>query len=188
MKKDKNRVCPVELSGSLDTRMRRWLQNPKKILNPYVKEGMRVIDFGCGPGFFSVWIAQTVGEKGKVIAADLQQGMLDKLKDKIAGTALKERIQIVKCDKDNINVGEKVDFILAFYVVHEVPDKENLFTSFKNVLKDDGKVLIVEPKLFHVSKKEFASTISEAENAGFRSSTGPGLAFCHSSILQIRNN
>ncbi|MGD8306969.1 MAG: class I SAM-dependent methyltransferase [Ignavibacteria bacterium] len=188
MKEDKNRVCPVELSRSLDTKMRRWLQNPKKILAPYVKEGMRVLDFGCGPGFFTIWMAEVVGEKGKVIAADLQLGMLEKLRDKISGTSLSERIQAVKCDKDNINVNEKVDFILAFYVVHEVPEKENLFTSLKNILNDDGKVLVVEPKLFHVSKKEFALTISKAEKAGFNSSIGPRLAFCHSSILQIGDN
>jgi hypothetical protein len=52
MKEDKNRVCPVELAGSLDNRFRRWIQNPYKILSPYVKEGMKVLDVGCGPRFF----------------------------------------------------------------------------------------------------------------------------------------
>jgi len=35
-----NRVCPVEKAGSLDSRFRRWLQNPEKILAPYVKKAM----------------------------------------------------------------------------------------------------------------------------------------------------
>jgi len=188
VKEDKNRVCPVELSRSLDTRMRRWLQNPKKILAPYIKEGMSVLDFGCGPGYFTIWMGKVVGEKGKVIAADLQEGMLEKLREKIAGTSIKEIIKTVKCDEDDINVSEKVDFILAFYVVHEVPDKENLFNSFNKILNDNGKVLVVEPKFFHVSKKEFASTISKAEKAGFKPFSGPRLAFCHSSILQIRKD
>jgi len=188
MKEDKNRVCPVERSGSLDNKLRKWLQKPQKILSPYIKEGMKVLDVGCGPGFFSVEIAKMVGANGKVIAADLQEGMLQKIRDKIAGTALDKIIQPVKCEEDNINIKEKVDFILAFYMVHEVPDKAKLFESFKGILNDDGKVLIVEPKLFHVSKKEFASTISDAGKAGFKSSPGPRLAFCHSSILQIRND
>ena len=55
------RVCPVEKADRLDTRIRRWLQNPQKILKPYIKEGMTVLDFGCGPGFFSVDMAQMVG-------------------------------------------------------------------------------------------------------------------------------
>jgi len=46
-----NRVCPVERAGVLDHRIRRWLQDPQKILRPYVEEGMTVLDIGCGPGF-----------------------------------------------------------------------------------------------------------------------------------------
>ena len=43
-------VCPVERAGGLDNRLRRWVHNPHKILGPYVKEGMTVMDVGCGPG------------------------------------------------------------------------------------------------------------------------------------------
>jgi hypothetical protein len=43
-----NRVCPVERAGSLDLSIRRWFQSPRKILAPYVKEGMTVLDFGGG--------------------------------------------------------------------------------------------------------------------------------------------
>jgi hypothetical protein len=46
---DRNKhVCPVELAGSLDNKIRRWLQNPQKILASYLKEGMTVLDIGCG--------------------------------------------------------------------------------------------------------------------------------------------
>ena len=72
---DRNkRVCSVEISGSLDNRIRKWLQNPQKILRPYIEEGMTVLDVGCGPGFFSIDIAQMVGKSGRVIASDLQEG------------------------------------------------------------------------------------------------------------------
>jgi len=62
MEPERNRVCPVELAGSLDNKIRRWLQNPQKILDPYVKEGMKVLDLGCGPGFFSTAMAKMVGK------------------------------------------------------------------------------------------------------------------------------
>jgi ubiquinone/menaquinone biosynthesis C-methylase UbiE len=74
----KNRVCPTAIAGYLDNRFRRWFQNPRKILGPYIKEGMTVLDLGCGPGFFSIDIAQMVGKSGRVIASDLQVGMLHK--------------------------------------------------------------------------------------------------------------
>jgi ubiquinone/menaquinone biosynthesis C-methylase UbiE len=185
MKADRNRVCPVELADSLDSRIRRWLQNPQRILSPFIKEGMKVLDVGCGPGFFSVELAKMVGSRGKVYAVDLQEGMLQKLRIKIRGTSLEMIIQPIKCEKDEIVVPEKVDFILAFYMVHEVPDKDKLFTALKIFLNANGKFLIVEPKLFHVSKKEFASTIGKAEAAGFKAEKGIRLPFSFSSILRI---
>jgi len=185
MNEDRYRVCPVELANSLDSKIRRWLQNPQKILSPYVKEGMKVLDVGCGPGFFSVELAKMVGTNGKLYAVDLQEGMLKKIQDKIRGTPLEKIIQPIKCERDEIVVPEKVDFILAFYMVHEVPDKDKLFTTLKNFLNEQGEFLIVEPKLFHVSKKEFASTIRKAEKAGFIAAEGPKLTFSFSSVLKI---
>jgi ubiquinone/menaquinone biosynthesis C-methylase UbiE len=174
----------VELAGSLDNRIRRWLQDPRKILGPYVKEGMTVLDIGCGPGFFSIEMAEMVGKKGKVVSADLQEGMLQKLRDKVQGTELEERISLVQCEKERIDIPERVDFILAFFMVHEVPDKNSLFKQLKDILKQDGQFLLVEPKLFHVSKKEFESTTTVAERNGFTVYQGPKLPFCWSAVLK----
>jgi len=184
MNDERNRVCPVELANSLDSKIRTWLQNPQKILSPYVKEGMKVLDVGCGPGFFSVELAKMVGTGGQVYAVDLQEGMLQKLRDKIHGTPLEKNIQPIKCKQDEINVPEKVDFILAFYMVHEVPNKDKFFAALKYILKENGKFLIVEPKFFHVSKKEFDSTIDKAEAVGFKAVKGPKLSFSFSAILK----
>ena len=184
MGNDKNRVCPVELAGSLDNRIRRWVQDPEKILAPFVGEGMTVLDVGCGPGFFSVELAKMVGEKGKVLAVDMQEGMLQKLAGKIRGTELEERIKMVKCGEDSINVSEKIDFGLAFYMVHEVPDKERFFRELKSILSEQGRILLVEPKLFHVSRREFEATTGVAENAGFVIVQGPRLFLSHSAVLK----
>ncbi|MBK6913562.1 MAG: class I SAM-dependent methyltransferase [Ignavibacteriales bacterium] len=184
MNNDRSRVCPVELANSLDNKIRRWLQNPQKILSPYVKEGMKILDVGCGPGFFSVELAKIVGAHGKVYSVDLQEGMLQKLRNKINGTPLEQIIQLIKCEKDKIVVPEKVDFILAFYMVHEVPDKDKLFATLKKFLNDGGEFLIVEPKLFHVSKKEFDSTIEKAKAVGFNAVKGPKLPYSFSALLK----
>jgi ubiquinone/menaquinone biosynthesis C-methylase UbiE len=186
MDNERNRVCPVELANSLDNKIRKWLQNPQKILAPYVKEGMTVLDVGCGPGFFSVEMAKMVGRSGKVISADLQEGMLQKLRTKIKGTELEERITLIKCDKDKINISGKVDFILTFYMVHEVPEKNSFFKQLKNSLNENGQYLIVEPKLFHVSQKEFEATTMLAEKNGFKVYAGPKLPLSWSALL--RNN
>ncbi len=69
-------------------------------------------------------------------------------------------------------------------MVHEVPDKESFFKELKYILDERGQLLIVEPKLFHVSKKEFELTIKIAENNGFKSYQGPKLPFSWSAILK----
>jgi len=176
MSRRRNRICPVEISGSLDTRLRRWIQNPQKILGPYIKSGMTVLDLGCGPGFFTVDMAEMVGGSGRVIASDLQEGMLQKLGNKIRGTAIEERIILHKCAKDKIDLFEPVDFILLFYMVHEVSDQEAFFNELVTILKPNGQVLMVEPP-FHVSEKAFKNTIEIANNAGFSIADRPKSLF-----------
>jgi ubiquinone/menaquinone biosynthesis C-methylase UbiE len=183
MSDDRIRVCPVERAGSLDNKLRKWFQNPQKILSPYIKAGMKALDVGCGPGFFSIEIAKMVGSNGKVFSVDLQEGMLQKIRAKIKGTQLEKIIIPIKCEQDAINVPEKVDFILAFYMVHEVPDKDKLFAALWALLDDNGQFLIVEPKMFHVSKAEFGITKEKAEQAGFKVSPGPKLPFSFSAVL-----
>ena len=179
----KNRVCPVEKAGSLDNRIRRWFQNPQKILRPYIKEGMTVLDIGCGPGFFSIDMAHMVGKTGRVIASDLQEGMLQKVREKIKGTKFEERIKLHKCEENKIGVPDHVDFVLLFYMVHEVPDKGRFFDEIEAILRPNGQVLIVEPP-FHVSKSAFEETIKKAKDVGFTDSEGPNMIFHKTVILK----
>jgi ubiquinone/menaquinone biosynthesis C-methylase UbiE len=179
----KNRVCPVELAGSLDNRIRRWLQDPGKILAPHIKEGMTVLDMGCGPGFFSIELARLVGKSGRVIASDLQEGMLQKLRKKIQGTELEERITLHKCEKNKTGLAEEVDFVLAFYMIHEISDLEEFFNEIKSILKSNGELFIVEPP-FHVSKKAFEGTIKKAREAGFTLIERPKVRFGRTVVLR----
>lgn len=144
---------------------------------------MTVLDFGCGPGYFTIPMAEMVGVNGIVIATDLQDGMLQKLKEKIDGTTIADRITLHKCEAHQIGISENVDFILAFYVIHEVPEKEKLFAEFFTILKPGGKLFIVEPP-FHVSKKALVETINKAETAGFTEVERPRIPFNKAVVLK----
>jgi ubiquinone/menaquinone biosynthesis C-methylase UbiE len=179
----KNRVCPVELAGSLDMAIRRWLQNPRMILEPYINEGMTVLDLGCGPGFFTLEMAQLVGHSGRVIAVDLQQGMLEKVREKFKGTKLENRITLHQCSESEIGVSDQIDFTLAFYIVHEIPDKESFFSEIATILRPGGRMLIVEPPL-HVSRSDFEKTLVIARKTGFATMKGPKVFVSKTAILK----
>jgi ubiquinone/menaquinone biosynthesis C-methylase UbiE len=181
--KDKDRICPVEKAGGLDNKIRRLLQNPQKILKPYINKGMTVLDLGCGPGFFSIEIANLLFDTGKVIAADLQEGMLDRVRKKINGTELEQRITLHKCQEESIDLDQKVDFVLAFYMVHEVPNQDKLFKELKSILKPNGQIFIIEPK-FHVSKKSFDSMIDRIISIGLEIKDSPKVFFSRTIVLE----
>ena len=185
MNSEKNRVCPVELAGGLDNRVRRLLQNPRKLLDHYIGPGMTVLDLGCGPGFFSIEIAKMLMDSGKVIAADLQEGMLKKVSKKIRGTELERRIEIHKSEATKIGVAEPVDFVLVFYMIHEVPDQETLLEELKSILKPNGKIYIIEPK-FHVSKKSFEAMSAKIKSLGFEVIESPKVFFSRTVLLTLK--
>jgi ubiquinone/menaquinone biosynthesis C-methylase UbiE len=179
-----NHYCHVEHAGILDNWFRKLFQNPNKILKKYISDGMSVLDFGCGPGYFTIPAANLVGNKGKVVAADFQEGMLDIVKKKIQGTHYENKIVLHKCDADSTGIKEKFDFILAFWVVHETPNAENFLKEMADLLKPGGRFLIAEPS-FHVKMKDFLSTISLAENSGLKLIVQPRMFFSRAVLLEL---
>lgn len=179
---DNKRICPVECAGGLDNRFRKIIQNPRKILKPYIKKGMTVLDIGCGPGFFTLEIASLLEGTGKVIAADIQKGMLDKLSNKIKGTILEDRIQLHEVHDNNIGIKEQVDFVFAFYMVHEVPDKKSFFKEIRTIINPGGKMLIVEP-VFHVNGKAFKEMAILLQESGFKSGSAKTRIFFSRSLV-----
>jgi len=166
MHEHNHEVFSVKKAKYLTRWFRNILQNPHRILNPYIKNGMVVLDFGCGPGFFTIEAAKLVGEKGKVLAVDLQQGMLDLLAEKVKGSDIEKRIILYKCETDKIGINEKVDVVIAFHVVHEVPDKIIFLNETKNILNSGGILYLSEPK-HRVNQNEFDDTIKIAKKQGF---------------------
>jgi ubiquinone/menaquinone biosynthesis C-methylase UbiE len=175
-------VCPATLSGSLDNFLRRLLHKPEMILKPYINKGMVVLDMGCGPGYFTPEMARLVGEEGWVIAADLQQAMLDLMVKKITGLNLEKRVEPHLCQSETIGINTKVGFILLFWMVHEVPDQLKFFNELRMILNPDGKILVAEPKI-HVTKKSFSAMTAKLESAGFQICDHPSIAISRSLVL-----
>lgn len=159
------RVCPFQIAFLLDNWIRQRFQNPDKIIGEYIAVGDTVVDVGCGPGFFTIDMAQIVGPTGQVVAVDLQPGMLARVKKKAIRCGVADRIVTHLCRANGIDLQWSADFILAFYMVHETPDPAGFFEEAKSMLKRGGKLLVVEPKM-HVRQASFESMLKDADRAG----------------------
>ena len=159
-------VCPWWLAYGFDHRLRRLFQNPEKILKPYVRRGMTVVDIGCGMGFFSIAMAKLVGENGTVISVDLQQKMLDILGKRAENAKSQNNIIKHKCEQNNIGISQNADFVLTFWMVHEVPDKKALLKQIYSTLNPAGQYLLVEPKI-HTKKEQFNEIVTQCKQLGF---------------------
>ena len=163
------KVCPAWVGYFLASPVRKLIHPPHTILSPYVKEGMTVLDIGCGMGFFSIPLAQMVGAPGKVICVDMQEKMLKGLQKRSQKAGVSTRIETRFCSQETIglqDLAEKIDFALAFAVVHEVPDPARFFAELIATIVPSGGVLLAEPK-GHVSEEEFIKTLSMAKRQGF---------------------
>lgn len=159
-------VCPWWLCFTFDNIFRRLIQDPYKILKPYIKKGDTILDVGPGMGYFTISLAQLAGVEGRVIAVDIQEKMLRALKKRAEHAGVGKHIIIHLCSPDFLGIKEKVNFILAFWMVHEVPDRKLFLNELFSALEDNGTFLLVEPSI-HVRGVDFEETVNLALQAGF---------------------
>lgn len=179
-----HRVCPRWLCFTFDNWIRRRLQNPDQIIKPYVRAGDTVLDVGPGIGFFTIPMACLVGDGGRVIAVDIQDKMLAAISKRALSAGVAKRITTQLAGPVSLNVAVPADFILAFWMAHEVPDQQRFFAQLHGVLKSDGRFLLVEPKL-HVSRAQFEAAITMAQKAGFRLTDRPDIPLSHGALFGI---
>lgn len=179
------KVCPVWVGHLLASPVRKLFQNPEKMLSSFVEEGMKVLDIGCAMGFFSLPLARMVGSNGKVVCVDVQEKMIRSLEKRARKAGLSSRIETRTCRHHALGLDdlkEEIDFALASAVVHEVPDASRFFSETYEMMKPNGRLLIVEPK-GHVSKKAFDMTVSVAEQSGFKVIKNPRIRRSRSILL-----
>lgn len=163
----KQHVCDARFAFTLYNSFRKYLQDPVAILREYIEPGTTVLDIGCGPGYFTIPIALMTGAAGTVYAVDIQEEMLQKMEQRAVHEGVRTRIRPVLCAPGDITVRDRVDFILTFWMVHEVPDRPGLFRQITAVMKPESRYLLVEPKI-HVGKKQYGMIVDAALAAGLQ--------------------
>jgi ubiquinone/menaquinone biosynthesis C-methylase UbiE len=133
-----------------------WLMRPerqeeehcKQLLSALkIKPGQVVCDMGCGSGFYTVRMAKLVGEKGTVLAVDIQPEMLSLL-DKTAKRAGTKHIKPVLGTPIDPNLPDgEVDLILLVDVYHEFGYPEQMLAAMRKSLKPGGRIALAEFRL-----------------------------------------
>ena len=175
-------VCPWWLAYTFDNRIRKLFQNPDNILKQFVKEGFVALDIGCGMGSFSIAMAKLTGNKGKVIALDIQEKMLEVMKKRAGREGVLDRIVPHLAAGKDLKLKTKVDFAISVWMVHEVPDKKRFLKQVYNALKPKGKYLIIEPKL-HTGGKYMEELENLCKAAGFRILEKPSVPLSRALLL-----
>jgi ubiquinone/menaquinone biosynthesis C-methylase UbiE len=185
--KDNTHVCPWWLCFTFDNPIRKIIHDPVKILDPYVHKGDTAIDIGPGMGYFSIPMAELVGPSGHVTAIDIQPKMLSALTARAQKKGVSDRIKTHLAGPDSIGFYEKADFILAFWMAHEVPDQQRFFSEIRDLMKPQGLFLLVEP-LIHVSRKSFSRALETATQLGFSIKEYPEISMSQSVLFTLGKN
>ena len=178
-------VCPWWLGYFHLGPLRWWRQNPRRILEPWVRPGMTVVDVGCAMGYFTLPLARLIGPTGRVVAVDLQARMVRALERRARRAGLSQMIETRRCGTDSLGLADLagcVDFALVFAVAHEVPDVGKLMAELAALLAAEGRVLLAEPS-GHVSAEEFAASIAAARSAGLAVEAQPAIARSRAAVL-----
>jgi len=182
----KHGVCPWWVGYLLASPVRRLWQDPVRVLTPYVRPGMTVLEPGPGMGFFTMEIARLAGPSGRAVAVDVQPRMIEALKRRAKKAGLLDRIDARVCNSESMGLADldrSVDFVFACAMVHELPSPAAFFAECAKAMKPGATLLLAEPA-GHVSEAEFAEQIKAAGDAGLGLIERPNIKRCTAALLR----
>jgi ubiquinone/menaquinone biosynthesis C-methylase UbiE len=132
---------PESMAFTLNNRIRRLLEPPDRLISKLdLRPNDVVMDYGCGPGFFTVPLAKVVS---RTIAVDVSPRMLD-----IAASNARKNgatIELLRTDGTEIKLEDgTVDLIFLNHVFHEIADRARVLSEFRRIMKRSGRLAIVE--------------------------------------------
>ncbi len=122
--------------------------NPKKFCS-YVKNGQVVADIGCGPGFYTLALADCIGNEGKIYAVDSDEKVIKALKKKLEKHSY-NNIETHASSATDLNFieDESVDFVLANGLLCSIAPQqlESALREMKRILKPIGQAYLSAAK------------------------------------------
>jgi ubiquinone/menaquinone biosynthesis C-methylase UbiE len=137
---------------TLILRLRDIFNPPQKILRQIeeIRPGAHILDYGCGPGSYSMAASKLVGPTGKVYAVDIHPLAVIGVEKKIAEKGI-PNIETLLTDS-NLGIPDaSVDVVLLIYVLHDFKEPGSILSELERVLKPDG-ILVVKDQNLDINK------------------------------------
>jgi len=126
-----------------------FLKPEETIKELSIKQGMRIADFGCGAGYFTIPLAEMVGQKGKVYAFDILKTALESVRSRAKSAGLLN-IETVWSNLETLNASklknESIDLVLLANILFQSSKKADIIKEAKRILKRGGKLVVIEWK------------------------------------------
>jgi SAM-dependent methyltransferase len=138
--------CPVWLRWlvELDNPFTRTNRAGVIVQHLELEPGMTVLDMGCGPGRVTLPVARRIGPRGRVVAMDIQEGMLRRAREKAHAENLRN-IQFLQAGAGEGKLGQaEYDRVLLVTVLGEIPDREAAMREIHAALKPGGLLSVTE--------------------------------------------
>jgi len=169
--------APAFIGRFLDSNIRRAMQPPAALIRRSgIQPGMRVLEIGCGSGAYTLEIARAVGAAGKVVALDIQPGMLEQLKNKLArseNTDIRNIEPLLASAYQLLFQDGSFDATFMITVLQEIPDKGRALAEVRRTLRPGGIVAVTE-WLFDPDYPLKQTTLRLLREAGFENIDSSG--------------
>jgi ubiquinone/menaquinone biosynthesis C-methylase UbiE len=141
----RHKFDPTHRKMLLDPERARYLPAREILARFPVKAGDVAADIGCGPGYFTVFLAEAVGPEGRVHAVDTEPAMLDDLRDRLRARP-DLRVDVVPSSEERIPLpDDSVDFAFLACVLHELNGPGTLREAAR-ILRPTGALGVVDWK------------------------------------------
>jgi len=124
-----------------------------------IKEGLNVLDYGCGPGSYIKAVAELVGKSGKIYALDINPLAIEKVK-KIAAQNQLSNVETILSDCKTGLPDNSIDVVLLYDIFHGLKDPDGVLEELHRVLKQDG---ILSFSDHHMEQDEIVSNLTKGK-------------------------
>jgi ubiquinone/menaquinone biosynthesis C-methylase UbiE len=157
---------------SLTYKFRDFLQPRMSVLDEVgIKEGHHVLDYGCGPGSYTVPLAELVGKSGKIYALDVHPLAIQAVK-RLASRKRLENVQTILSDCETGLQPSSVDVVLLYDILHDLGDPNRVLEELHRTLKPKG---ILSVRDHHMKQDEI---VSKATSGGLFKLSAKGKRTC----------